>query len=265
MQDIYKFLLQSINLKLEDIISLEKIETGFTNHIYHLILKNKKEYKVRIANNHPFINRPLEKKIEFTFNEKDIIYYDNSGNFIKNWIVGKSLNKNNLSEEFWYFIFQQINILQSITTLGIEVKKISYIPNISKVDESLKNAFKLYQDIVSNINEEQLVLSHNDLSSGNIIFNNGIATVIDFEWASFNHPYWDVANLIKDLELNYEEVISNKIFQEKCNLDLLIKIIFATHFYTYFWTQNVEPTKRILKYQAKIMQRILYWEKFITK
>ena len=50
-----------------------------------------------------------------------------------------------------------------------------------------------------------LVLSHNDINPGNILAKEGLF-VLDWEYASLNHPYFDLSNAIENFNFNDEEV-----------------------------------------------------------
>ena len=50
-----------------------------------------------------------------------------------------------------------------------------------------------------------LVLSHNDINPGNILAKEGLF-VLDWEYASLNHPYFDLSNAIENFNFNDQEI-----------------------------------------------------------
>uniref|UniRef100_UPI001FE142CF phosphotransferase n=1 Tax=Ureaplasma canigenitalium TaxID=42092 RepID=UPI001FE142CF len=87
-------------------------------------------------------------------------------------------------------------------------------------------------------NENKLVLSHNDLSVWNILDDEkkGIFQVIDFEYAAYNIPYWDIFNFLRDLTGEDFQLTFNLI-KETYHLDLsfMYQMLFLTSFYAYTW------------------------------
>lgn len=252
-------LINHLKITSDDIQSITKIDVGFTNNIFHVVLTNNNHYKIRIVNNNPYINRCLEKIIENHFYHDDIFFYDDNGNFIKKWYIGNSLANAKLNYYQWIKIKEWISELQKININHLNINKPVYVLSDHVVEKNLIKPLLAYKKIINeNVKTNCNVLAHNDLSSNNIILCNDEVKIIDFEWASYNHPYWDIANLIKDLELTIEDVIANKAFDDY-DLNLLIKIIYATHFYTYYWTYKVEPTQKIIAYRNDVIKQIHYW------
>ncbi|MGL5438115.1 MAG: phosphotransferase [Metamycoplasmataceae bacterium] len=266
IEEIKKFFYEKLpNLKNKKIISVEKIEAGFTNNIFKLILETGERFKIRKAIYNKFINRQLEKTIEFSLYKKIIFFWDENGDYIKKWIEGETLKKANICYDFWKDIFYQISNMQKIDIKDLNIKKLEYFVEDHKVDTRLKEAFKYYENIIKEeINEDNLVLTHNDVSQNNIIVSDNKFYLIDFEWATLNHNYWDMGNIIKDLEINKEE-IEEEVFFNDFDKEKLFKIIFCTHFYTYFWTHKVPNTKRIEQYREEVINRTLYWLTIIKK
>jgi thiamine kinase-like enzyme len=63
------------------------------------------------------------------------------------------------------------------------------------------------------------VLSHNDLHQGNLLWNQKYY-FLDWEYAGMNHPCFDIASIVKSLQLNQSQInemslgykFSNKLF-----------------------------------------------------
>lgn len=265
MDNLKAFVFSTLKVTENEITSIAKIEDSFTNNVYHLQLKNGNEFKVRIASKNKFINRKLECFIENELNSRSILYYDKNGDFIKKWIPGKILTKENLTNEFWNYIINTISEIQMLDIPNdIEIKTAVFIDESVVIEKSLKNSFYLYSNIVNSFDYNSFVLAHNDVSTANIIVNQKEFTLIDFEWSCLNHKLWDISNLIKDLEMDYEDILNTDVIVNYYNLKKLIEIVFATHFYTYFWTHRMPESEKILNYRKKIENRIEYWYNVIN-
>lgn len=255
-----------LKVKKEDIKETIKIETGFTNDIYFVALLDGKKFKVRKASENKYINRNLEKYIEENLNKKEIYFYDKDGSYIRKWIEGHTLTIKDLNADVWNNIISKIKDIQNLKipkTMNITTP--IYILNNVSLNEELLEPLKLYKSIIKKISEKDLVLSHNDISTNNIICKGKDISIIDYEWSSLNHKLWDISNLIKDLELNYEDLIANDIIINNYDIKELIEFIFATHFFTIFWTYKVPETKKIVDYRNEVINRTKYWFKIINK
>ena len=260
MKTVKKFFLENFPNKDISIINIDKIEAGFTNNIYKVTLSNGKNYKLRIANYNLYINRELEKIIEDKFYKDQQFYFASNGDYIKKWINGKILEKKDLSDIFWESIIKQIKLIQSSNISTINISSPIYILEDHQIPKDLEKEFLIYKKIIdAEINLNNLVVSHNDISTNNIIKSNKRFFIIDFEWGSLNHEYWDIANLIKDLGLTFNEVLSIEVLINNFNFNLLCKIIYATYFYTYYWTYKVESVPKIINYRKKIIIETKYW------
>ncbi len=258
---VYNFLLMHYVLFEEDIRRVEKIDTGYTNDIYHVTLTNGEELKLRFAATNPYINRELEKILETKFNSKDIIYWHDNGDYIKKWIDGDELVLKHMDNSIWEEAIEITGRIKNTSiTSFVQINKPVYYDENVKLEPMLKEAYEYYVSIINSFSSSDFSLCHNDFSCSNILINrkNGRLEVFDFEWASYNHNYWDIANLIKDTEIDYEDLRELRAFRD-FRWNLLIEIIFAVHFYSYFWTYKVEPNKKIIAYRKKMVVRTLYW------
>lgn len=244
------------------ILSFETINFSFTNKILKLCDENGKFWKLRISNSsNKFINRELEKEIETTLHNNQILYYDDDYNFIKKWFDGHNLKASEINDVILGNILIQIENLHNLKIKNSFISKPIFYDDID-IDLELMHPLSLYKKIVNSFNSNDFVLSHNDCSCANLLVNKNDVMLIDFEWASYNHKLWDICNLIKDLEYNLVDIKKIKFIND--NLKEYVSIIYATHFYTYFWTIRVESTKKVLEYRKHIKNRLLYWYKVLT-
>jgi thiamine kinase-like enzyme len=63
--------------------------------------------------------------------------------------------------------------------------------------------FSLF-DLISK-SQAPMVLSHNDINPGNLLIGKKLF-IMDWEYASLNHPYFDLASSIENLALNNEQI-----------------------------------------------------------
>jgi len=103
-----------------------------------------------------------------------------------------------------------------------------------------KEAMTLYKEL-----EEdgiQKVFSHNDLHQKNLLWNNQYY-FLDWEYAGLNHPFFDIASLVRSFELNQDQV--NELLQgyKACSkffqIDALISWIKFIDYLEEIWSISV--------------------------
>ncbi|MEW5895217.1 MAG: phosphotransferase [Candidatus Omnitrophota bacterium] len=109
-------------------------------------------------------------------------------------------------------IGKTIGILHRVHPIsGLEKKKIDkdkVIPNnyVARYLKPIKNDFpSLLHDVLKNLKhtpvcKKNMVVCHNDLSSDNIMMNNGCPSIIDFDEVGYNVKEFDLASLLISLE-----------------------------------------------------------------
>jgi len=95
--------------------------------------------------------------------------------------------------------------------------------------------FRVFERIVKSL-EPDLVPSHNDINSHNLLWDGKDIRLIDFEWASLNHHYFDYINFFI-----FEGIILLKDKDEKLWNDLL----FITLCFFLMWAQEHNQSKYI--------------------
>ena len=199
---------------LEDILS-----SNLTSHVYSCTFN---EIKAVIRFDLPAASRlavdrqneaMLLKKISHLDLSPDLLYMDESAEMIiLKYISGtKPIFDKDKSNTF------------SLIDLG---KSLALIHSLS-ISQSFKNIFSdsmiLYESLLdstpnkilftkaSNLYNEliddgvKMTLSHNDLHPGNIIWNSKYY-FLDWEYASKNHPCFDIASLMKSFNLNADQI-----------------------------------------------------------
>ena len=108
---------------------------------------------------------------------------------------------------------------------------------------------KVIKEVSKIFSKDPLVICHNDLVRGNLLFRFNCCFFIDWEMASLNNPNFDLASFISENDLNDEqkEFFLKKYFGYKYNslkkkkVDLFIyfqDILFYYWAMSYFFTRN---------------------------
>ena len=99
-----------------------------------------------------------------------------------------------------------------------------------------RKASDLYNELVDD--GVKMVFSHNDLHSGNLIWNSKYY-FLDWEFSSSNHPCFDIASLVRSFNLNENQIrFLSKGYQpndEIFNFDVLQKWITFIDFLDQIW------------------------------
>ena len=99
-----------------------------------------------------------------------------------------------------------------------------------------RTASDLYNELVDD--GVKMVFSHNDLHSGNLIWNSKYY-FLDWEFSSTNHPCFDIASLVRSFNLNENQIrfLSKgyKLNDEIFNIDVLQKWITFIDFLDQIW------------------------------
>ena len=148
------------------------------------------------------------KFLETEIRNQNILYHDfDNGILIREFHEGKKISNSEVKKK------------ESLISLGKEIKKVHEI-KINNVEiNNFENAIENYRDILKNkikddwyLNHgfkifdsildrnECLIFSHNDLNPENILFNKKYF-FIDWEYASANSPYFDLASIISSYNL----------------------------------------------------------------
>tara|TARA_B100000768_G_scaffold179696_1_gene197950 strand:- start:1103 stop:1936 length:834 start_codon:yes stop_codon:yes gene_type:complete len=195
------------------------------------------------------INRKTEfdilNKINFIGLSPEIIYQDLSqGILIWTYIDAKDFR---IVDETKLFLLRD---------LGVSLKKVHSV----EVDKNLTNIFNdsifFYEEILINEPNQNLinkgfnlykrlcdddiesVLSHNDLNKSNILFNQRFF-FLDWEYASINHPYFDIATISVSFNLNLKDI--NTLwsgYDKNCSvldIDKLHEWMTFSYFLDYMW------------------------------
>ncbi|BAC44105.1 predicted choline kinase [Malacoplasma penetrans HF-2] len=241
---------------INDIKNIETLSGGFTNHCYCFTLADNKKYFVRIG------SLKINRTNEYSFLKaskliKKYKYYDfDTGNAIKIWIDGSTSTFDDCSNfEVFSRIVKQIKKIQSIKLdkiQEIKVRDFYQFINIAKIENIYVNKYK---EIIEKYKNLDLVLSHNDIRPSNILINKNKVYLIDFEWCTLNNQYWDLANIVRELEfpLDQLEKVFKKYFK-KLDFSVLKDMIFAATCFACQWTFFEKESEELLKYRKNVIR-----------
>ncbi|MDC0348689.1 phosphotransferase, partial [Gammaproteobacteria bacterium] len=111
----------------------------------------------------------------------------------------------------------------------------SILKNKIKNDYFLDQGFQIFDSL--SYENELKIFSHNDLTLGNILWNKK-CFFIDWEYASLNSPYFDLASIISSYNLNNNEIVhllSGYNKNNHLNTEKLRNWTKFTYFLDYIW------------------------------
>lgn len=189
---------------------------GLTNICYQLSLDSG-EYVIRISAENTQalgIDRQVEKSIhqlvsslQFT---SALRYCDDSDHYwIRDFIEGEPLNDNdsNISDSSLVYMIEQLKALHQIPVelalpqVNISDKADAYwnILEAKKTDDEMLKMKALMQVAMSEPPEGKFCLCHLDPVPANWLYTAEGLKLLDWEYAGFGHPLWDLAALLQGI------------------------------------------------------------------
>tara|TARA_B110000014_G_C20098740_1_gene576329 strand:+ start:614 stop:1483 length:870 start_codon:yes stop_codon:yes gene_type:complete len=222
-------------------ISINTLDGGMTNQNF-LIEENNKKYVVRLGNDIPehLVSRSNELIVSKAASAAGIspaVIYHDEGLLILEYIESKTLSTEDIKKN----IKKIIPILKKI---HYEIPKNLYGQSlIFWVFHVINNYAKFLKDkesrhtiilknllLQSNVLEKisspyEIVFGHNDLLPANFLDDGTRLWVIDWEYAGFNSPLFDLGGLASNnnFSLNEEIFLIENYFEQKINDELLLK------------------------------------------
>ena len=222
-------------------INISPVTGGMTNKNF-LVNDGNQKFFVRIGNDIPehLIYRSNEVEASKAASKINIcpklLYYNNSLQIFK-FIEGKTFNSNDIKKNleeitklikkvhikipnelkgqsviFWVFhvIKNYSNFLESNQSSYIKI-----LPELLKKSSNLENVSSPFD----------IVFSHNDLLPANFIKDKDQIWLVDWEYAGFNTPLFDLGGLASnnDFSENEEKNLLEMYFERKLSSELLIK------------------------------------------
>lgn len=235
-------------MKLKDIYSLDKainLNEGITNESFLIDKKYVYRHKKEILD--PFnIPKNEFKVIKALKNEKyveDVIDYNRkSGQKLSLFIEGTTRLDRNPSKKKLHQVHDVIMSLHALPTISgmdfLPFERIEFYKQkiVSEINPSLEKqiiteAKKLYQLY-------PLVLSHNDLVKGNLLFKEDRMFLLDFEYAGNNIELFDIASFLSENNIKSEEKKDYFIsLFENINKKDVISMINFENILWYYWAK----------------------------
>lgn len=254
-----KLFVDHTKFKSHQIKLIKHIHKGYTNISFLIILINNQKYQVRLANDNGIVNRKSELAILKNIHNKNFLYYDiKTGNAIKEWIDGVNPTNSEINSKIFLDIFSsELNKLHSCKNLNGVINH-DYFEFVKIARNKISNThLTKYLNLLSKYKNLKLVLSHNDLSQDNLLWNEKEKRIffIDYEWARMNNQYWDIANFIRESNLK-KTYIKYLAHINKLDYQILKDFIYICTNYALQWTFAMPQTTKILTYRKKLLIKL---------
>lgn len=201
IQKVFTDYLQREDFKLE---VLERFLGGMSNFTYHVRVDGV-DYVIRIANEtgKDFVDYTSEKLHLHLVEEHSLTsttyYYDLvHGHKISQYIPGANLI-NNFREEDYTNIAELLHTLHKTRIKGLDYDMVGRFERYEKLVPALSEEYYLLKQFWLDLYESTYaqfpkVFTHGDAQRSNIIKGPVGYTLVDFEFAGMNDPYYDIAS-----------------------------------------------------------------------
>lgn len=238
----------------------QKIERmgGLTNHTYYVLLKDKREYVVRIPGEgtDELINRKDEKISTGLACELEIdakcLYFGDDGSKVTEYIPDAMTMSAELMKKPEHIrqvaeIFKKLHTCGKNTGVMFEVFDMAsgYEKIIAEYSVPMYEDYMIVKKQVMEIKQEideicdtGSVPCHNDSLCENWVYGNGRMYLIDWEYAGMNDPMWDLADVSIETayDRNLDEFLLTEYLQKKPSENVW-KHFYASKIYVdYLWT-----------------------------
>ncbi len=222
----------------ENEIEITPIKGGITNQNF-LVTDNSKKYFVRIGNDIPehLVFRANEVQASIAASKigvsPDLLFYNKSIQIFK-YIEGITFNSENIKKNLDEIIKLLKKVHNSIPEKLIGQSVIFWVFHVIRnykkfLDENSSVYIKILPDLLNKAQklEEksspfEIVFGHNDLLPANFIQNDQQLWLIDWEYAGFNTPLFDLGGLASNNEFseNEETFLLENYFEKKLSSEL---------------------------------------------
>lgn len=240
-------MLNTLKFKSE-IKTIKPSELGLTNKNYVITLENDEKYFVRIPykHNYELFNYELEEKIHQQIKNLEInleyCYLDTeTGVKISPYFEGiKHLDELDLT-------LACVQVAKDLKKLH-QTKLVNHEFDVKEKYKQFKskNTIHLYpleeyEYLLKNLSlYPERVLCHNDLVNGNIIEYQKKVYLIDYEYASDNHPYFDLLSFITENNIEDESIRTlffETYFERPLTVDDKNDLLFFECIHNLLWCQ----------------------------
>ena len=197
----------------KDVRSIVPLEAGITNENY--LINNAFVLRYPPKDVDPTIDRKLEKlvysKIEpLGISEKVFAFDEKTGIKITKFVHSSRFYNVKPTNEQLIYVSKALKKLHS-SSINVEktydlYKKLAFYKKFASEQETLDPKFEKLVIKEAKIIEENepLVLCHNDLVAGNLLFKYNGLTIIDWEYSSMNYEIFDLASFVSENNLSDE-------------------------------------------------------------
>ena len=225
----------------KDDIDITTIEGGITNQNF-LVQEKSKKFFVRLGNDIPEhnvsrSNELMANKAAFEAGMSPAVVYNSKGVLILDYIEGVTLSADGIKDKLE-------SIIPLLKKIHYEIPKKLYgqslifwvfhvIKNYAKFLRDHKSSYSnLLPDLLSqsaklekNSSPYQIVFGHNDLLPANFLDDGSRFWVIDWEYAGFNTPLFDLGGLASNCDFSQKEEIYllENYFEKKIDDKLLLQ------------------------------------------
>lgn len=172
----------------EQVISVHRLERGYSNVCFRVVTDLGNSYKVRFAHNNDVIDRENELRVLAHVGVRPL-YYGEGGDSVWHWIEGEDLSGVIIGEEI---IDGLVNIVEAVHRKGMDGvlnhDDLEYVDlGVEYLSEEVVN---LYRNLAMRYAKEPRRLCHNDISLSNLIYDakKKQLSFIDYEWGRVNNP-----------------------------------------------------------------------------
>ncbi len=241
MVESVKKIIQKVPI-FKKIKKINKVDGGITNQNFKITLNNNKKYFVRICKEIPehLIKRENEINASIAASEIGVspnVIYSNNELIVFNFIEGKTLSENDIHKNLLEIVKLLKKVHKNIPKKITGASQIFWVfhvirhyknfleKNNSKYKKMLKDLILKSEKIEKNSAPFDIVYSHNDLLAANFIKKNKKLFLVDWEYAGYNTPLFDLGGLSSNNNFSkqQERLLLENYFEKKVSSSLMHK------------------------------------------
>lgn len=209
------------------VYSLKNLEGGLSN-VSFLI---NDAYVMRVPSSYvqPFVNYRNEESVlkeisSLKISEKIVYFNPEEGIKISKYVHGAFVYDETPSDDQIVLTAKAVKKLHrqniKVENRFLPLERLEHYRSFSlkeKLDQRYEK--KIARLVAAHLEKEELILCHNDLVRGNLLYKFDGLVIIDWEYAGMNSPYFDVASFISEnsLEGPQKELFLKSYFGAKLN------------------------------------------------
>ena len=244
MKKIEKKIIEEVPI-FKKIKKISKIDGGITNQNYMVKNQNDKNFFVRICKDIPehLISRKNEINSSIAASEINVspkVIFSNNKLIVFEFVKGKTLDEKDIRDNLIQIIklikkvHNQIpNKLKGLPQMFWVFHVVNHYKNFLEVNNSkykkkLKDLLIISQKIEKISSPYEIIYGHNDLLAANFIKSQKKLYLVDWEYAGFNTPLFDLGGLSSNNNFSEkEEILMLENYFDKKITDLLLQKYYA--------------------------------------